>query len=486
MKPVTTRKGTNALHPMTIVGLGLEKEDLTDRIKAILSGTQPVLLRTARCGAARWMEERGLPFRTLDALYETAVDFDGLQDAIVSEVERLAAGGPLVYGVLDLRDVSVERLSSRNANVVLLVPGVPVDGVLAAHAAGLTDCLAACDYGSFQPNTDAAALIREIDTRELASEVKLKLMERYPEGSKALVSDGAEVREIPLIQLDRLPHYDHRTAAFVPASPEPTRLSRFGYEQLNAIVRRLRAPDGCPWDRKQTHQSLTTNVIEEAYEVVDAIERGDMAALYDELGDLLLQVALHAEIAREHGEFSSDDVTSAICLKLIARHPHVFGTERADTPEDVLVLWEQVKKKEKNLTTQADAMRAVTKGLPQLMRAEKVQKKAAAVGFDWNDASEALSKVAEETQEVHEALISGEGVEEELGDLLFAAVNVARLAKVAPELALKGAIDKFLSRFEKTEKLILDDGKRMEDMTLGEMDVYWDKVKRGNVKNGNS
>ena len=471
---------------MTIVGLGLEKEDLTDRIKTILSSTAAVLLRTARCGAADWMDAQGIPYRTLDALYEAADDFDSLQDAIVLEVERLAGEGPLMYGVLDLRDISVERLAMRNPDSVRLIPGVPLDGALTAHAAGLTHCLAACDHTSFQPNADAAALIREIDSRELASEVKLKLMERYPEGSKALMSDGAGFREIPLCELDRLAHYDHRTAALIPAVSELTKLTRFGYEQLNAIVRRLRAPDGCPWDRKQTHASLTTNVIEEAYEVVDAIERGDLAALYDELGDLLLQVALHAEIAREHGEFSSDDVTSAICLKLIARHPHVFGTERAATPEDVLVLWEQVKKKEKNLTTQADAMRAVTKGLPQLMRAEKVQKKAAAVGFDWNDATEALSKVNEEAEEVREALISGEGVEEELGDLLFSAVNVARLAKVAPELALKSAIDKFMGRFEQTEKRILEDGKRMEDMTLHEMDAYWDRVKCGNVKNGNS
>jgi tetrapyrrole methylase family protein/MazG family protein len=172
-------------------------------------------------------------------------------------------------------------------------------------------------------------------------------------------------------------------------------------------------------DRKQTHESLATNAVEETYEVVDAIERGDAAALYDELGDLLLQVALHAEIAREHGEFTPDDVTSAICLKLIARHPHVFGDASASTSEDVLALWEQVKKKEKNLTTQAEAMRAVTRGLPQLMRAEKVQKKAAAVGFDWKDAAAALPKVAEETDEVRAALESGEGVAEEVGDLLF-------------------------------------------------------------------
>jgi tetrapyrrole methylase family protein/MazG family protein len=466
------------LHTITIVGLGLNAGDLTDRTRALLSGPARVLLRTARCGAAGWMDERGLPYTGLDGLYDRADDFDALQDMILSEVERLAREGELVYGVLDLRDMSAERLAAKYPEKTRLVPGVPVDGALTAYASGPADTAAACDIRSLQPSSDQAALIREITSRELASEVKLRLMERYPEETKIKVSEGGIVREISLCQMDRLPEYDHRTSALIPAVPELTGLVRFGYDQLNAIVRRLRAPDGCPWDRKQTHESLRTNVVEEAYEVVDAIERGDMAALYDELGDLLLQAALHAEIAREHGEFSSDDVTSAICLKLIARHPHVFGTASAETSDDVLTLWEQVKKKEKNLTTQAEAMRAVTKGLPALMRAEKVQKKAAGVGFDWPGALEALPKVLEEAREVEEALKTGIGLEEELGDLLFAAVNVARLAKIQPELALGGATEKFVRRFEATERLILEDGRRMEEMSLGEMDVYWDRVKK--------
>ncbi len=471
-------KGDEILHPITIVGLGLEKQDLTDRAKAHLSGPARVVLRTARSGAAGWMDEQGLEYHSLDQLYERAEDFEALLEATINEVERFAEAGEVVYGVLDLRDRSACLLAERHPDKTRLVPGVPVDGPLTAYAAGPAETLAACDHAAFQPSSGRAALIREIDSREQASEVKLRLMERYPEEASVYVFDGGRIRTIPLCELDRLKDYDHTTAALIPAAPDLTGLARFGYEQLVAIVRRLRAPDGCPWDRKQTHESLTTNVVEEAYEVVDAIERGDMDALYDELGDLLLQVALHAEIAREHGEFASDDVTSAICLKLIARHPHVFGTETAHTPDDVLVLWEQVKKKEKNLTTQAEAMRAVTKGLPQLMRAEKVQKKAAAVGFDWGSASDALPKVLEEAQEVREALEKGEGLEEELGDLLFAAVNVARLAKIQPELALKGAVDKFVRRFEATEGLIHSDGKRMEDMTLDEMDAYWDRVKK--------
>jgi tetrapyrrole methylase family protein/MazG family protein len=466
------------LHPITIAAVGLDALDLTDRIKSALSGPARVLLRTARCGAATWMDERGLPYDSLDGLYEEAADFDQLQHLIASAVERRAEQESLVYGVLDLRDRSVQALLRRQPDLVRLIPGVPVDGALTAYAAGPADTLAACDHADYQPRADQAALVREIDSRQLASEIKLRLMERYPEEARILVSDGAQAREIALWALDRLPDYDHRVSALVPAVPEITGLSRFGYDQLNKIVRRLRAPDGCPWDRKQTHESLCANVVEEAYEVVDAIERGDMASLYDELGDLLLQVALHAEIARQHGEFTSDDVTSAICRKLLTRHPHVFGEAKAATPDEVLTLWEQAKKVEKDLTTQAQGMRAVTKGLPALMRAEKVQKKAAAVGFDWSSAAQALSKVFEEAGEVRDALAAAQGVEEEVGDLLFAAVNVARLAKLAPELALQRAVDKFLRRFEAVEGAILADGRRMEDMTLAEMDVYWDAEKR--------
>ena len=228
--------------------------------------------------------------------------------------------------------------------------------------------------------------------------------------------------------------------------PEPTDLSEQGkrdrttrvdardaFDALTETIWRLRQPDGCPWDREQTHASMKADLIEEAYEVLDAIDGDDPDRLADELGDLLLHVAMHACIGEEHGEFSAQDVLTCICSKMIRRHPHVFAQAQAETSEDVLRNWEAIKKDEKSLRTQTEVMRDVPRTFPALMRAAKVQKKARDVGFDWDEAREALEKVREEADEVEEVLQDPEKLAGELGDLLFAAVNVCRMKKVPPE-----------------------------------------------------
>ncbi|MBR6006028.1 MAG: nucleoside triphosphate pyrophosphohydrolase [Clostridia bacterium] len=246
------------------------------------------------------------------------------------------------------------------------------------------------------------------------------------------------------------------------------------------LMYHLRAPGGCPWDAEQTHKSLRSSLIEESYEVLDALDRDDMAGLEEELGDLLLQVVFHAVIEEERSEFTMRDVTTGIVNKLIYRHPHVFGDVHVRNSDDVLFNWENLKQKEKHLETVADTMRSVPAAFPALMRSYKIQKKAAHVGFDWPDALTALPKVAEEAEEVREAALTGDKdhIYEEIGDLLFACVNVARLLKIDPELALGAATDKFMRRFIAMEELIAKDGRSLSGMTLEEMDAYWDTVKK--------
>lgn len=465
------------MHEIVIVGLGSERLDLTLRAQRILKSASTLILRTERCDCALWLREEGVLFKTLDACYDQAEDFDQLYRLLTEAVLTASEEDDVVYGVPDLRDASVSAILQAQPQGVRLIPGVPVDGALTARAEGAYTALAAADWEGYQPNADQGVLIRELDSRELASEVKLRLMERFPAETPICVLSSVGETSCELCDLDRLESYDHRTAAWIPAQTDLIALERYGFDQLNRIVRQLRAPGGCPWDIKQTHESLRINVVEEAYEVVDAIDRGDLDALYDELGDLLLQVALHAEIARQHGEFEVDDATTAICRKMIARHPHIFADAHAETSEDVLRLWEDVKRKEKQIDTRAQAMRAITRGMPALMRAEKVQKRAADVGFDWDGPQSALHKVYEEADEVKRAL-EGEGnVAEELGDLLFACVNVARLSKVQGELAISAASEKFVTRFEAMEQAILADGRHLEEMTLAQMDAYWERVK---------
>ena len=252
---------------------------------------------------------------------------------------------------------------------------------------------------------------------------------------------------------------------------------RYDAQDLIRIVAQLRAPQGCPWDREQTHASIRMNFIEETYEAVDAIDQNDAHLLCEELGDVLLQVALHSQMEAEKGTFSFDDVCDGICKKLIFRHPHVFGEVSVSGTGEVLSNWEELKRKEKGQATNTDALEAVARSLPALWRAEKVQKKAKKAGFDWPDVSGALDKLSEELEELKIAVAEGTNVEEELGDLLFSAVNVSRFVKVDTEEALNGATDKFIGRFRKVEEEAARQGRALEGMSLAELDKLWEHAK---------
>lgn len=251
-----------------------------------------------------------------------------------------------------------------------------------------------------------------------------------------------------------------------------------GLTRLRYIVHRLRAPGGCPWDMEQTHESLIPHVLEEAYEVVDAIKSGDPTLICEELGDLLLQPVLHAEIASESGAFDIDKMAHGLSEKLIRRHPHVFGEASAATSDAVLTQWDAIKRQEKG-TQKEGYLHGVGNGLPALMRAQKLQKKAARVGFDWPELAPVIGKLREEITELEEAITNGESVaiEEELGDLLFSVVNLARKLDIGAEAALAATNEKFIRRFHFVEKQITSSGKRLEDATLKEMDAAWDTAK---------
>lgn len=251
----------------------------------------------------------------------------------------------------------------------------------------------------------------------------------------------------------------------------------FDINDLIRIVRILRAPGGCQWDGEQTHQSIRRNFLEEAYEVAEAIDQDSPEHLKEELGDVLLQVVFHTSIEEDAGHFDLNDVADGVCRKLIYRHPHVFGDVTVHSTGEILSNWEELKKAEKGQATQADAVDAVARSLPALWRAEKVQKKAAKVGFDWDDVSGAMDKLCEELDEVKAAATGDGDPAEELGDLLFAAVNVARFLNVDPEDALQAASDKFAARFRRVEAQVLASGRRMEDLSLQELDDIWNAIK---------
>lgn len=254
---------------------------------------------------------------------------------------------------------------------------------------------------------------------------------------------------------------------------------KYGIEDLLTIMTMLRSPNGCPWDREQDHNSIRANLIEETYEVLEAIDNEDTENLREELGDVLLQVVFHSEMEREKGSFDFYDVCHDICHKLIIRHPHVFADVSAETPEEVLKNWEAIKAQTKGIKKTSDSMSSVPKSLPALMRARKIQKKAADVGFDWDEAEGAFEKIAEETAELREAYESGvdERIEDELGDLLFSVVNVSRFVGKDAEKSLAASCDKFTARFRIVEKLAAERGIDMPSAGLEVLDKLWDEAK---------
>ena len=245
-------------------------------------------------------------------------------------------------------------------------------------------------------------------------------------------------------------------------------------DDLLKIMELLRAPGGCPWDRAQTHQSIRANLLEEAYEAADAIDHMDMDNLKEEMGDVLLQVVFHARIAQESGAFTFDDVVDGVCRKLVYRHPHVFGTADARDGAEALSVWDAQKRAEKGQKTAGDALDSVARALPALTRASKLQSKAAKAGFDWEEISPALDKLSEEVGELKTAVAEGSNVEEELGDLLFAAVKVGRFAQVDGEQALQGACEKFIRRFRRVEELA--EGP-MDKLGLPALEELWRRAK---------
>ncbi len=254
----------------------------------------------------------------------------------------------------------------------------------------------------------------------------------------------------------------------------------YDINDLISIVAVLRAPGGCPWDREQTHESIKKNFIEETYEVIEAINKKDTALLKEELGDVLLQVALHTEMEREKGSFTFDDVANDIVKKLVVRHPHVFGEVVANNGEEALSSWDAAKQKTKGLKSQSESMLSVPRELPALMRAQKIQHKAAKVGFDWDNTDGAMDKLYEEINELKTAISNGEQahIEEEFGDVLFSCVNIARFLKLDSEEALTAASDKFLSRFTEVERLAGEKGINMQDASLATLDALWEEAKK--------
>ena len=454
-----------------------------------VSNARTLYLQTTLHPSATPVLNAGLSFVSMDDLYETAEDFDALNDAIAA---RLVSDGDCVYAVMGggcfAQLPAIEAAAKKKGFRVDALPGVSYAKAAFPKVQDGQIFTARTLPKRVDPNLPL--LVQELDNPIIAGEVKLALSELWPEDwpvtLATLQPDGHYAfRTFPLCDLDRRRTLFSGSVLYVKPAPFESR-TRYGYYDLVAVMQRLRAPGGCPWDREQTHESLKGDLIEECYELNDAIDEHDDAHIVEELGDVLMDVVFHSVIADEQGRFNENDVTDGIVKKMIYRHPHVFGTEKIETTADVLKKWDELKQKEKNQKTQKEVLCAVPKRFPALMRSSKVQKRARKVGFDWNDASEAFPKVYEELDEL-KAAQNGEGdVSEEAGDLLFAIVNVVRLLGLDAEQLLHDATDKFILRFGRMEELATADGRDLSKLPLSEQDKYWEKAKKSLFSEQNS
>ncbi len=323
---------------------------------------------------------------------------------------------------------------------------------------------------------DMPALLTGIDSRELALQVKKVLRANYPVSHEVSLVDGNETRNTFISELALAEDYSPTMCLFVPALGEGT-----SFESFAEIVAHLRAPDGCPWDKEQTHQTLRTHLLEEAYETLTAMDENDPAGMREEFGDLLLQVILNSQIASESDEFSMTKVIKGIYDKIVRRHPHVFGDVKLDDVKGVLQNWEKLKEKERKDNGEEKKEKGLLDGvpsaLPALTQAQEYQDRAARVGFDWPEIEGVLDKIHEEIEEIKQAQNLDE-VTAELGDLFFVLVNLARWRKVDAESALRGANLKFKKRFAYVEQGAKKQGRNLSDMTLEEMDALWIEAKK--------
>jgi MazG family protein len=483
------------LGTIKIVGLGPgAPEDLTLRALKLVEEAEHLYIRTQKHPVIKYIEDKGIRYESFDLAYDTYDTFDEVYSSIANRVIDASGTGDIVYAVPGhplVAEDTVQRILSiaeKRGIEVEIIPSVSfIDAVLnslSIDPIGGLKILDGLQLDSQKVDPSCHNIITQVYNRRVASDVKLNLMQYYEDESEVVMIRAAGVRDLekiekmPLYDIDRVDWVDHLTSIYIP----PSKKRRYDFDDLVGIMERLRGPGGCPWDREQTHESLKQYLIEESYEVLEAIDDGNMENLVEELGDLLLQVVFHCSIASEAGEFDIVDVTHRITDKMIKRHTHIFGDDVCITAEDVLGNWEQIKRKEQSLKTVTDSLRHIPKNLPALMRSFKVQGKAAGVGFDWEDVEGAIDKVNEEMKEfmdVYKSENNGKIVEE-LGDLLFAVVNVCRFYKIQPEFALNGCIEKFIRRFEYVENAAVKSGKNLNEMTLSEMDELWKAAKMNN------
>lgn len=490
---------------LIIVGLGSgDVDQLTLGSWRIIQKAATLYLRTKDHPVVSLLDEEAIGYETFDHLYEQHQTFSDVYEAIVAAImeqlqaerEGMQASKQVVYAVPGhpmVAEKTVQLLleSCEQANITVTITGGesfldqtftalqidPIEGFILLDASEIA-------LAHIQPQLHT--IIAQVYDQYTASDVKLALMERYPDDYEVIVGHALGVKgqeqiiKVPLYELDHLQSYNNLSLIYIPRTDDD-KLRHRTLERLHEIVAKLRSPEGCPWDMEQTHQSIRKNFIEELYEALEAIDNDDPDHMIEEFGDVLLQIMLHSQMEEEQGMFSIYDVIEGLNNKLIFRHPHVFGDQSAQSADQALIHWENMKQTEQQMKgkERQSILDGIPPGLPALAKAYKLQHKAAKVGFDWSELTPIIEKVKEELEELQSAIADQSKKEqlEELGDLLFSVINVARYIKVDPEEALSFTNRKFADRFQYIEQQLRIKGKSFEQTDLIEMDQLWTEAK---------
>ncbi|MBQ8433327.1 MAG: nucleoside triphosphate pyrophosphohydrolase [Clostridia bacterium] len=453
---------------ITVVGMGNKSEDLTQLGAQTIKNAQVVVVKSALTHMKKTVESIRNDALYCDFIYGTAEDFDDLNGKIVEYLHSFGNKRVAFCVVGDGTDDSAVQLMDD----VKIVHGVSLhSGVVGNNLASGTVVYTADDILSATRIFPQPTVIKCIDDKFVASEVQLKLQTVFDNDTKVVFGQGKNAKVITLDELCKQ-RYNYQSCAYVLPKDLQMRNAFFFYDCVD-IMDVLRSPDGCPWDREQTHKSIIKNVIEEAYELADALEKEDIPHIIEELGDLLMQVIFHLAIAQEDMEFDPNDVYTALCRKLIDRHPHVFGDVVANNSTQSLDVWEQQKKKEHKIHTLAENVLDVPRGMSALMRTQKVQSRASKGGYEFENITQIVEKIHEELNEFLNATEVDKPMEG--GDLLFAVVNLLRLSGVDSETAIMLSTEKFVRRVVECERIL--NGQSLKDLTMQQFDQVWSEAK---------
>lgn len=473
-----------------VVGLGPGNGRLLTRTAwDLLSQCETLYLRTQKHPTVGELPD-GIQLYTFDHLYETAESFDTVYDTIVLTLLEKAQEQTIVYGVpghpfVGESTVTALCAKAEEAGVTVEIehglsfiePMLTAVQLDAFEGLQIFDALAIISRHVPLVNPDVPFVIGQVYNRLIASELKLALMTLYPDEHEVLLVHGAgadsyEKEQLPLYKLDRSDKISYLTSLYVPPLPYVASLPA-----LAETVAILRSPDGCPWDQKQTPQSMREGFLEEAFEVLEALDQKDEAGLQEELGDLFFHLLFQVQMAREEEQFSLSDVLADIDAKLKRRHPHVWGEVAVANSDEVVLNWEEIKQQEKGKPGSQSILDSIPLRLPSLARSQKIQGKAAKVGFEWPTIDGVYEKVAEELAELKTA-VSPKEKEDELGDVLFTIVNVARWLDIDAESAMRSANQKFIHRFKRVEQLAKERNIELKKQSIDELELLWQEAKR--------